>query len=191
MCSVDGCDKAVIARGLCNNHYKRWRRHGDPTGGAVRGLTAEERFLAKVEKSDDCWIWTASHKGNDGYGAFWDGTNRAPRRPHIVYAHRWAYEHWVGEIPEGLEVCHSCDTPLCVKPDHLFAGTHSENMADSAAKGRQGVNAGSRNGRARLTREQVAEIREAVGESRSALARRFGVSTATISKIVLGRTWVE
>jgi hypothetical protein len=91
-----------------------------------------------------------------------------------------------------MEVCHTCDNPPCVNPDHLFLGTHGDNMRDSSVKGRQG-HPGEQNGRAVLTAAQVADIRAratgAYGEL-SALAREYGVGTGTMSKILKRQTWV-
>ncbi len=92
-----------------------------------RWMTREERFWAKVDRTGDCWIWTAASLG--GYGQF--GTEQG-----IQGAHRFSYEIVNGPIPSGLNVCHTCDTPLCVKPNHLFVGTQQENVVDSYDKGR-------------------------------------------------------
>jgi hypothetical protein len=86
----------------------------------MTAATFEQRFWAKVDKSGDCWQWTAA-KCSRGYGAF--GVDRKPRR-----AHRVAYELVVGPIPDGLELDHLCRNPSCVNPEHLEPVTHRENM---------------------------------------------------------------
>ena len=93
-------------------------------------MTYTERFNEKVERTDTCWLWTGA-LNSKGYGSMsynGKGTN----------AHRLSYILHKGEIPDGLIICHTCDTPKCVNPDHLWAGTPSENMKDMFAKDRQG-----------------------------------------------------
>lgn len=88
------------------------------------------RFWAKVNKSDGCWIWTAG-KTDDGYGTFWTGNTHSK-------SHRISWALTNGAIPEGLQICHHCDNPSCVRPDHLFTGTNLDNQLDSIKKGRHG-----------------------------------------------------
>lgn len=118
-----------------------------------------------------CHLWTGAVSGN-GYGVFgWSSDERA------VPAHRAAWRIAKGEIPDGVNVLHRCDTPLCVNTDHHFLGTQADNMADRLAKGRW---AGGRP--PRLSEEQRDEVRarRASGEGLTSLAHAFGVSKGSI-----------
>ncbi len=97
----------------------------------VKGFLAvslADRFWVKVEKTDSCWLWTGAPDGR--YGIAWqDGRQQKAQRVAWLLCH--------GEpVPRGVECCHRCDNPRCVRPDHLFLGTHRENMHDSIRKGR-------------------------------------------------------
>lgn len=140
-----------------------------------------ERFWSKVQKSesDACWEWTA-HKHRQGYGLIWWGHR-------MICAHRIAYELAHGTHPGHLHVCHSCDNPSCCNPDHLFLGTHEDNMKDRDTKGRNRVLRGEENPMSKLTSEQVAEIRKAFKEgrmTRTDLIQRYGVSRPHLNRIL-------
>jgi hypothetical protein len=142
----------------------------------------EDRFNDKVDRSGDCWKWQAA-KTQRGYGRF-----RFPWGHQL--AHRFSYELANGPIPEDMFVCHSCDNPSCVNPDHLFLGTHADNMVDMKAKKRQARGAG--HGRAKLTADDVENIR-ANSENLSGrqLAGIFGVSNVTIARILNRTIWTH
>jgi HNH endonuclease len=91
-------------------------------------LTVEERFWAKVEKTEGCWLWMG-YRNKKGYGMF-----KMPDR--VQLAHRAAWMLTNGPIPDGLDVLHKCDNPPCVRPTMLFLGTNADNQQDSVRKGR-------------------------------------------------------
>ena len=94
-----------------------------------------ERFMSKVNKTDTCWLWKAglNHKQYGQFSITVNGWTKSYR------AHRFIYEYFNGPIPEGMLVCHSCDVPGCVNPDHLWLGTVSDNAMDAVNKKRHGM----------------------------------------------------
>lgn len=110
-------------------------------------------------------------------------------------AHRAVYQAINGEVGNDVFICHRCDVRDCVNPDHLFAGTHVDNMADMKSKrrGRTPSKAGERNNSARLTEAQVKTIREALkaGRRGSDIANEFGIAEAHVSRIKLGKRWAS
>ena len=110
----------------------------------IAEVSSSARFWGHVAKSPDCWVWTA-YRNHDGYGRFWlNGKS--------VTASRYSYELENGPIPGGLIVCHRCDTPACVRPDHLFLGTQADNISDAFSKGRKVAPAGRYAGRTHCER---------------------------------------
>lgn len=164
-------------------------------------------FWARVNKTEGCWLWTGPTNGRYG---------RIGRR---TYAHRASYEIANGPIPEGMFVMHLCDTPLCVRPDHLTIGTAKDNSQDAVDKGRMATGdkhgtktkpwrkaRGHRHGthlhpetvqrgedrpQSKLTEQQVREIRTLcdMGEQKTLLARRYGVTTTVIRRIASREGW--
>lgn len=143
-----------------------------------------ERFWKKVNKTEGCWLWIGT-LSSYGYGMIWTGKRK-------IHASRAVWELTYGPIPDGLCICHKCDTPACVRPDHLFLGTKADNNADRAAKGRNRDQRGEKNEIAKLTAEQVKEIRSrhaAGGISQRKLAREYGVCPQSICDIIHRVNW--
>jgi hypothetical protein len=171
-----------------------------PADLAVLGLAdshAIGRFWRKVDPGrvdDACWQWRG--------GTYGTGHGYLTLRGKHVGAHRVAWMLGHGRaVPAGKAVCHTCDTPGCVNPAHLFVGTHRQNMADMVDKNRQSQGAahaarlpahnrsGERNGRAKLTADDVRAIRARGGEPIAALAREYRVSWAAVYFVRTRRHW--
>ena len=150
------------------------------------GKTIEERFFAKVCKTDNCWIWTGGVAGRRNCK---HGTIRRSKTEK-VYAHRLSWEIHFGDIPGGLEVLHKCDNPVCVRPDHLFLGTQGDNNQDRERKGRSAIFHGENNPRRKLSLEDVGEIRKS-SSSNVSLAKQYGVTDVMISRIRSGKAWCQ
>lgn len=155
---------------------------------AAQARTPVDRFWSWVAKTEACWEWQGQ-RTTAGYGVL--RPKSTDRRG--IYAHRFSFELHHRPLEPGEEVCHRCDNPPCVNPDHLFAGSHADNMADMARKGRGATRPilGEAHHFARLTDEQVLEIRArcAAGENQHDIAREFGVVNSNVSMIHRRQTW--
>ena len=189
LCTVDGCSEPHEARGYCAPHYGRFKRHGDPLAGRENcgKATTAERLARRLRPTKGgCLEWTGARWAN-GYGTI--RSNTAPYR--AQYTHRVAFELAHGPIPTGMLVCHSCDNRLCCNADHLFLGTHEDNMRDMTSKGRQAK--GSRTGTAKLTERDVVQMRElrSQGMTYRTIGARFGVGPGAASRACRGLLWAH
>jgi hypothetical protein len=144
-----------------------------------------DRLVAKIEKTETCWIWTGCLTAK-GYGRI------TVRGKTVCFAHRVAYEQFVGPIPDGMIVRHDCDNPRCVNPRHLVIGTCKENSEDMVKRGR--VSRGTRHPCAKLTPEIVLEIRKLYQPySREfgckGLGKKYGVAESAIHNVISGKNW--
>ncbi len=143
-------------------------------------LTSEQltQFWSEVDRSDDCWLWMGRTHTNGGYGlmSLGDGDYRTNRLSFAI----------ANGDPGQQYVCHTCDTPACVNPEHLWTGTMQENMDDKIGKGRQSK--GESHGMSKLTEKQIKKILISK-ESHQILADRYGISLPSISGIKHGKTW--
>lgn len=171
---------------------KRNSVHLDETGHAEVGLEDSKRLrqdplkhYVNIDTITDCWLWNGPVKNEHGYGSF------------IIHktgirAHRVFYELAFGKIPKTTLVCHKCDIPLCVQPNHLFAGTHQDNVTDCKAKGRAHYARGEDAGKAKLSETDVIFILNNYhgrwGEH-AKLARKFGVTPFMVRHILARRSW--
>lgn len=185
ICSVDDCGKAHYGRGLCNTHYQRFRKHGDPMGGGTPN-GEPERFYREVVlqyDGDDCLIWPFA-KITQGYGEI--RVDGIPR-----HVHRLVCEDVNGPPPTPKhQAAHSCGKGHegCVTKGHLSWKTRLQNKSDELIHGTR--NRGERHGQAKLTEPEVLEILAIkCSEPIRSIAKRFGVTSGTISRIQTGKTW--
>jgi hypothetical protein len=151
-----------------------------------------ESFWRRATSGEGCWTWQEGVSG--GYGRIYGRGYGVP----TTLAHRVAWVLAGNADPGELCVLHSCDNPPCIRPDHLFLGTRADNSADMMKKGRhrlsmdpQFFTKGTSNARAKLTNEQVVEIRQQAiaGEHYTAIAKAFGISPTHACGIINGRSW--
>lgn len=145
-----------------------------------------KRLWSRTERVGDCLIWKGAKT--------WNGYGRLSINNEAKLAHRVAWElSNQQEIPDGMVICHSCDTRDCINPEHLFLGTYKDNMEDMVSKGRKASKKGERNGRSKLTENDVSDIRLLLcfGMRQSDVAKEYHVTRATICDIKHNRLWMD
>lgn len=157
-------------------------------GHQVRPKTgATQRFWDRVDTGDGCWEWRGA-KNRLGYGML----SGPEFKGGVVRAHRFAYALLIGPIPKGMVICHRCDNPSCCNPDHLFAGSQSDNIHDMWRKGRNRTPYGERASAAVLTEAQVREIRDVYARGAMngvEIAACYGIGRSTVYSIINQETW--
>ncbi len=176
------CGGKAVGRQLCATHYKQAQRAGTLLQQKAPNMADHFHRRYAVQKSG-CWEWIAGFN-NRGYGVI-----HLPGPEHTqIRAHQYSYTLHKGRIPKGKFVLHSCDNSKCVNPNHLRLGNHLENMADAVI--RQRTAKGETNGNTVTSEAAVKAIRHAYPtESLATLAKRHGISRATVYQIVNRVTW--
>lgn len=210
--------EGLIVRHMCNNpscvnptHLKlgtqldnvadqRYNKSKPKQIKLTKEQKIQRRFWTYVNKNgqtmahmeSNCWEWTGGMRSPDGYGGYWNGKTN-------VMAPRYSYELANGPITEGNFICHKCDNPYCIRPDHLFEGTSGDNSRDRTQKGRQkgGPERGSRHHSSKLTEQDIIEIRKRwdttprINGLNKILSKEYNVSPTTISEIVNRKLWTH
>ncbi|QIG68266.1 HNH endonuclease protein [Rhizobium phage RHph_Y1_10] len=154
-----------------------------------RFKTLEERFEEKFDRAgeNDCWLWKAGRSRPQEHPKIRldGGYKKASKVSLLLYR---------GQDAGDMHVCHSCDTPLCVNPNHLFLGTHLLNMQDKVSKGRSHRPAGRKNPKSKLTKlaaQKIAADLERGELSQQEIARKYEIGQSTVSEIKRGRHWTQ
>lgn len=169
--------------------YVRTDKHKKNISDSLKGIKRSKETIKKMSKvlrfekmENGCWI-VISHKPNGrGYVSIY-------RDGKTIRAHRYMYEKYIGIIPRGMFICHKCDSPMCVNPQHLFVGSHTDNMADMVQKGRAAR--GESQGNATLKARDILKIRDLLKRNVAGkqVAKIFRVTETAISYIKTGKTW--
>lgn len=154
----------------------------------VTGLDWIDKFDALVKRGDGCWEWQGTRLATElDYG-----TMTIDGRP--WRAHRVSYFLHYGDLPAGALICHHCDNPPCVNPDHIYAGSYPSNAADREGRKRREIPRGEASATSKLTDEQVLEIRRLCATrelTQKQIAAKFGLSHAMISFIHTRKNWTH
>lgn len=188
-CAEGNCTNPVSSRGLCKVHYARHRYLGDLDKFDLKICLSKDpnnrfdRYTDKISSTSGCWLWTG-YLDKDGYGKIIYSNKRTAK------AHRFSYTRYIGKIPAGMLVCHTCDIRNCVNPEHLFIGTSRDNTQDMVSKGR-GI-FGARHASTHFTEEDVLNIRYMYSSgdcTQKNIAKLYEVTTASIWSIVHRKSW--
>lgn len=174
----------ISVDGIKTPDYKT-KKHGKPT------MSIKERLYSHVitNKLSGCLEWQGTKY--NGYGRITIGSRKDGTR-RTISAHRLSYILSYGYIPKGMEVCHKCDNPSCINPEHLFLGTRQDNINDREHKGRNIIFVGEEQPKAKLTKKAVKDARwerAYKGTSFSKLAKKYGVNKKTMINAINGVTW--
>lgn len=179
-CCVDGCDRPHLARKFCQTHYMQHRRAGSEAVKPRRCESPAEYISRRSVVADSgCWEWQ---------GAKFAGYGRLGKKCKGWPAHAYSFVAHGGAIPKGMQVNHKCHNRGCVNPEHLYAGTQLQNMADMREAGREVVARGEAIGTARLTAEQALAVYKSSGVAR-VVAQVFGVSESIVYAIRKKKIW--
>jgi len=187
MNSCEWCGEESGARRYCSNKCNCAHWYWKKQNGLLEPQkTPEERFFSYIfpVTESGCWLWVGpvcSHKPGREYGVI-------KMNGESFLAHRLSYEIHKGKIPDGLSVCHKCDVPNCINPDHLYAGTHKQNMDDMYRKGRYTRPKGSKHHKSKLTRDDVLAIR-ASNKTEKELAAHYDISNTHVGRIRRREFW--
>jgi hypothetical protein len=142
-----------------------------------------KKFWSRVDKksADECWLWIGAFD-KDGYGQMRDGIRKIQDR-----GHKFSYRLHFGVIPKNMCVCHKCDNPSCVNPNHLFLGTALDNQKDKMAKNRHAK--GESQGHSKLTNEQISQIRSRANDDYKVLCSEFNIVPSTVYRIWHKESW--
>lgn len=164
----------------------------------IRGQTIlDPMYRIKKYSVEDaitkCWNWTGAKKGKSktsSYGSLVIGSRTDGTRK-TISAHRYSYQIYIGDIEDGLFVCHKCDNPSCVNPEHLFLGTRQDNVNDRESKGRNNPPFGTSHHKAKLTETDVISAKRlrSKGLTFQSIADRFGVNKKTIIDAIYEKNW--
>ena len=167
----------------CGCLHLEWaKKHGSQ----LNLIVDEKQYILdriEINKKTECWEWTGTCFFN-GYARAFLSSRKGKK--YSQHANRMSYEVFIGNIPKNMMVCHKCDNPKCVNPEHLFLGSHKDNMADMVKKKRSV--SGNRHPNSKLKEKDIIKIRKSK-ESKLFLAEKYGVSICTIRDVLVRRTW--